>query len=152
MYLLHVRYDSVWRLTSSYRMPYAHNKFLPIDNRRTFKHAFLFLRVWPGALSTCHTRGVPLCCLTCIHAMGSRFGAQDRKPCKQWTSALFLPNPFIQDLFLWHTSQEIVKKDLYPLSQGLWSLSGMPSVRPGAGRGHCVRACQRSSCVEERRP
>ena len=46
----------------------------------------------------------------------------------------FLPNPFIQDLFLWHTSQEFVKTDLYPLSQGLWSLSGMPSVQPGAGR------------------
>ena len=46
----------------------------------------------------------------------------------------FLPNPFIQDLCLWRTSQEFVKTDLYPLShEGLWSLSGMPSVRPGAG-------------------
>ena len=46
----------------------------------------------------------------------------------------FLPNPFIQALRLWRTSQEFVKTDLYPLSRGLWSLSGMPSVRPGAGR------------------
>ena len=46
----------------------------------------------------------------------------------------FLSNPFIQDLCLWRTSQEFVKTDLYPLSQGLWSLSGMPSVRPGTGR------------------
>ena len=35
----------------------------------------------------------------------------------------FLPNPFIQDLCLWRTSQDFVKTDLYPLSQGLWSLS-----------------------------
>ena len=46
----------------------------------------------------------------------------------------FLPNPFIQDLCLWSTSQEFVKTDLYPLSQGLWSLSGMLSVWPGTGR------------------
>ena len=43
----------------------------------------------------------------------------------------FLPNPFIQDLCLWLF--EFVKTDLYPLSRGLWSLSGMPSVRPGTG-------------------
>ena len=36
----------------------------------------------------------------------------------------FLPNPCIQDLCLWCTSQQFVKTDLYPLSQGLWSLSG----------------------------
>ena len=46
----------------------------------------------------------------------------------------FLPNPFIQDLCLWRTSQEFVKTDLYPLSRGLWCLSGMRSVRLGAGR------------------
>ena len=46
----------------------------------------------------------------------------------------FLPYPFIQDLCLWCNSHEFVKTDLYPLSRGLWSLSGMPSVRPGAGR------------------
>ena len=37
-------------------MPYTYAKMLPIDNRRTFKHAFRFLRVWPGDLvNTCHT-------------------------------------------------------------------------------------------------
>ena len=51
-----------------------------------------------------------------------------------YTFCGFLPNPFIQDLCLWCTSQEFVKTDLYPLSRGLWSLSGMSSVRPGAGR------------------
>ena len=40
-------------LTSSHRMPYVHAQSLPIDDRRTFKHAFRFLRVWPGDLSTC---------------------------------------------------------------------------------------------------
>ena len=62
--------------------------------------------------------------------------ALDRRHCKQWTSSLFLlifAYPFIKYLFLWHTSQEFVKPDLYPLSRGLSSLSGMPSVRPGAG-------------------
>ena len=32
-------------LTSSHRMPYVHANILPIDNRRTFKHALRFLRV-----------------------------------------------------------------------------------------------------------
>ena len=31
----------------------------------------------------------------------------------------FLPNPFIEDLFFWRSSQGFVKTDLYPLSQGL---------------------------------
>ena len=42
-------------LTSSHRMPCGHAQIVPIDNRRTFKHAFRFLRGWPGALSTRHT-------------------------------------------------------------------------------------------------
>ena len=94
---------------------------------RTFED---FLRVWP-----CHqhtTQGVPLCCLTCRHAIVSRSPwGPVRWPQTEGTAnnervhsfCWFLPNPFMQDLFLWHTSQEIVKMDLYPLSQGLWSLS-----------------------------
>ena len=48
--------------------------------------------------------------------------APDKRHCRQWTSSLFQPfcgflhNPFIHDLFLWRTSQEFVKTDLYPLS------------------------------------
>ena len=80
--------------------------------------------------------------------------APDKSHCQQWTSSLFcgfLPNPFIQDLLLWHTSQEFVKTDLYPWSlislryaiclTGCWSITG-----------RCVRACQQSNCAEERRP
>ena len=66
----------------------------------------------------------------------------------------FLPNPFIQHLFLWHTSQEIVKTDLISIvtrslislwyaicSTGRWSIIG-----------RCFGACQRSNCAEERQP
>ena len=41
-------------LTSSHRRPCIHAKILPIDNQRTFKHAFRFLCMWPGDLSTRH--------------------------------------------------------------------------------------------------
>ena len=85
-------------------------KILPIDNRRTFKHAFRFLCMWPGDLLTRHAwraimachHGVPswraiMAChhgapswrLTCIHAIVSRspWGhgsvAPDRRHCKQ---------------------------------------------------------------------
>ena len=44
-------------LTSSHRMPYVPANILPIDNQRTFKHAFRFLRVWPGDF---YPRPVPL--------------------------------------------------------------------------------------------
>ena len=63
--------SGVMYLTCSYRMPYVHANILPIDNRRTFKHAFRFLHGWPGPYQHT-TRGVPLCGLTCIHAIGSR--------------------------------------------------------------------------------
>ena len=33
---------------------YGH-ALIPIDNRRTLKHGFRFLRGWPGALSACQT-------------------------------------------------------------------------------------------------
>ena len=154
----------------------VHAKIVPIDNRRTFKHAFQFLCVWPRDWSTQHAwraivaqklypliigellnthsdfcvwpgdtkarvachRGARL-----VHAIISRSpwvtvgwpwtkGTANNK--RVHSFCWFLPNPFIRDLFLWHTSQEFVKTDLYPLSRGLWSLSGMPSVRPGAGR------------------
>ena len=112
------------------------------------------------------TRDVPLGWLTCIRASVSRspWGhgsvAPDKRHCQQWTSWLFcgfLPNPFIQDLFLWRTSQEFVKTDLhvYPLSLisvryavcsiGRWSILHVHV-------GRCLGACQRSNCAEERRP
>ena len=45
---------SLCLLTSSRRRPLCTCKILPIINGRTFKHAFRFLCVWPGDLSTCH--------------------------------------------------------------------------------------------------
>ena len=63
-------------LTSSHQVPYGHANILPIDNRRTFKHAFRFLRVWLGALSTCHTWRATVRRATvrptCIHTIVSR--------------------------------------------------------------------------------
>ena len=137
-------------LTSSHRMPY--------------KFAFYF----GTAIFVCFgwelcqhvTRGVPLGGLPCIHASvswspwGHGSVDPDKRHCHQITSSLFrgfLPNPFIQDLFHWRTSQELVKTDLYPLSliyvryticsTGCWSILG-----------RCFGACQRSNCAEERRP
>ena len=101
------------------------------------KHAFRFLCVLAGSLvNTSPVACYCMCGLTCIHAIvswspwGHGSVAMDKRHCQQWTSSLFwgfLPNPFIQDLFLW------ICKDGF-ISHGLWSLSGMPSVRPGAGR------------------
>ena len=106
---------------------------------------------------------VTLCRMTCIHANVSRSPrghgsvAQDKRHCRQWMSSLFplfsgfLPNPFIHDLFLWRTSQEFIKTDLYPLS-----FMSLRYAVCSTGRwliiGHWFGACQRSSCVEERRP
>ena len=99
-------------LTSSHRRPYKHAIIFGTADRRASKRAFRFL---------CG----PMFGLTCIHAIislspwGHGSEAPDKKHCKQWTSSLFcgfLPNPFIQDLFLWRTSQEFVKTDWYPLS------------------------------------
>ena len=96
---------------------------------------------WRASMACQH--GVPAWRLTCIHVIISRspwghgWVAPNKRHCKQWSSSLFcgfLPNPFIQDLCLWRTSQEFLKTDSYLLSRGLWSLSGMPSVRPGTGQ------------------
>ena len=63
---------------------YTH-KFYPL----TFKHAFRFLRVCGREPCQRATRGMPLCCLTRIHAIVSRspWGhgsvALDKRPCKQ---------------------------------------------------------------------
>ena len=119
-------------LTSSHRMPYVQAKILPIDNRRTFKHTFRFLRVWPGALSTrhvCHCASdvwrVYTQLFLGVRGVTVLLPRTEGTANNEWVHSLcwFLPNTFIQDLFLWHTSQDIVKMDLYPLSRGIWSLS-----------------------------
>ena len=65
-------------------MPYVHAQILLIDNRRIFKHAFRFLHVWPGALSTRHAwRAIVLpdvyTCNCFSESMGSRFDGPGHK-------------------------------------------------------------------------
>ena len=77
-------------LTSSHRMPSGHAQILPIDNRRTFKHAFRFLRGWPGALSTHHTwRTIvrpDVYTRNCLsESMGLRFGGPGQKALQTMT-------------------------------------------------------------------
>ena len=151
--------DDIASLTSSHRRPYKHVITFGTADRRASKHAFRFLCVLAGALLTRHTCRaiVALDLYTRNHfleSVGSRFGGPDKRHCQQWTSQLlcgFLPNPFIQDLFLWSTSQEFVKTDLYPLS--LISLQyAVCSTRCWSIIGRCIGACQRSNWVEERQP
>ena len=147
-------------LTSSHRILYKHAIFCWTGDWRSSKHAFRILCVLAGSL----VNTSPVAC----HCAGWRVYTQfvsrspwvygsvapDKRHCQQWTSSLFcgfLPTPFIQDLFLWRTSQEFVKTDLYPLSlislqyavcwTGCWSIID-----------RCIRACQRSNCAEKRQP
>ena len=71
-------------LPSSRRRSCIHANILPIDNRRTFKHAFRFLCVWTGDLSTRHAwRAIVAPDLyTRNHfseSMGSRLGGPGQK-------------------------------------------------------------------------
>ena len=117
-------------LTSSHRRPYKHKFLVGTADRRVSKCAFRYLCVLAGSL----VNTSPVACwriYTQVIPWGHGSVAPDKSHCQQWTSSLFggfLPNPFIQDLFLWRTSQEFVKPDLYPLS--LISLSLRLSDRP----------------------
>ena len=82
--------------------------------------------------------------------------APDKRHCQQWMSSLFcgfLPHPFIQDLFLWRTSQEFVKTDLHPLSLiSLPMLSVWPVLVDNTCRPLCrslpmVLLCRRKTTV-----
>ena len=136
-------------LTSSHRMPYKPAIFVqpPIGRRINTHYIFLWVCREPCQQPCQHaTRAVTLCGMTCVSRSPRGHGsvAPDKRHWRQWMSSLFcgfLPNPFIHDLFLWHTSQEFVKTDLYPLS-----LMSLRSIM-----GCCFGACQRSSCAEERR-
>ena len=73
-------------LTSLHQRLCIHAQMLhvPIDNRRTFKHAFRFLCVWPGDLSTRHAwRAIIVADLyTCnrfSESMESRLGGPGQK-------------------------------------------------------------------------
>ena len=116
-------YMNICILTSSHRMPINWQfVFQPRIGGRLNTHSVFFLQGWPGAVST--QRDIVRDDMY-IHASVSRSPrghgsvAPDKRHCRQWMSSLFsgfLPNPFIHDLFLWRTSQEFVKTDLYPLS------------------------------------
>ena len=141
--------------TSSHRRPYKHAISLGTADRRAFQR---FLCVLVGALSTRHPWRAIVALDLYTHnrfseSMGSWFGGPGQKALQamnKFTLFGFLPNPFIQDLFLWRTSQEFVKTDLYP-----WSLISLRYAICSTGRwliiGRCVGACQRSNCAEERR-
>ena len=142
-------------LTNSHRRPYKHAILFGMADRRASKRSFWFLCF--GEPCQHATRGVPSWCLTCIHAIISRSpwvhgspGQKALQAMNEFTLFGFLPNPFIQDLFLWRSSQEFVKTDLYPLSLiSLWY--AVCSTGRWSIIGHCIRACQRSNCAEERR-
>ena len=122
--------------------PCKHANYIRATEQRASKHAFRFLfsagRLANTPCVACHHGGWHVYTPSFLRVHGVTVGwprtngtaNNERVHCFCW----FLPNPFIQDMCLWRTSQEFVKTDLYPLSQGLWSLSGMPSVRPGTGR------------------
>ena len=146
-------------LTSSHRMPFNPRNFC--FNRRSadvLTRIAFFAGFAGGCVNTPHV-AVTLCGITCIHASVSRSPrghgsvAPDKRHCCLWMSSLFcgfLPNPFIHDLFLWRTSHEFVKTDLYPLS--LMSLRyAVCSTGCGSIIGHCFGACNGTSCAEGRR-
>ena len=81
---------------------------------------------------------------------GHSWVASDKRHCKQWTSSLFLwifasslyPRPVPLTY-----QPRFVKTDLYPLSQGLWCLSGMLSVRRWSIIGRCFGACNKKLAI-----
>ena len=131
-----------WPLTSSHRMPYKRAHFCWDGDRWASIHAFRFL-CFAGRLVNmprvaCHHGYWRVYTPSFLGVPGVTVGWPQTKGTASNERVHFffefLPNPFIQDLCLWRTSQEFVKTDLYPLSRGLWSLSRIPSVRLGAGR------------------
>ena len=133
----------IFGLTSSHRMPYKPTNFC-WDGRSVSVYTRIPIFVcFAGRLvntphMACHHGGWRVYTPSFLGVPGVTVGCP-RTKCTASNERVhsfcgFLPNPFIQDLCLWRTSQEFVKTDLYPLSRGLSSLSGMPSVRPGAGR------------------
>ena len=121
---------SGWFLTPSLRRPCIHAIFFSTACRTACKHTFCFLRVRPEAMSTRHSRLWQTLddvytrrCFS--ESEGTRFGAPGQK-------ALPSGNEWME----WNEWMDFC---LIPLSTTgliihcLWCLSGMPSVRPGAG-------------------
>ena len=130
-------------LTTWRRMTCKHANYFHATERRASKHTFWFLCVSAGRLVNmphvaCHHGDRCVYTPSFLRVPGVTVGWPRTEVTANneriHSFCGFLPNPFIQDLCLWRTSQEFVKTDLYLLSRGLWSLAGMPSVRPGAGR------------------
>ena len=74
----------------------------------------------------------------------------------EWVHSLcwYLPNPFIEHLFFWRSSQGFVKTDLYPLYRGLLICvrDTVVSTLPWSTCRPLLRTCQRSNFAKERRP
>ena len=140
-------------LTSSHRIAYEHAKI---------KHAFRFLRVWPGVLSTRHTwRAIVLPDVytrNCFsESVDSRFGGPGQKALPAMNEfTLFVdfclslysrPVPLTyqprncKDGFISIVTRPLISLRYAICSTGRWLIIG-----------RCVGACQLSSCAEERRP
>ena len=77
----------------------------------------------------------------------------------EWVHSLcwYLPNPFIDRLLFWRSSQGFVKTDLYPLYRGLliyfiYTRDTVFSTLPWSTCRPLLRTCQRPNFAEERRP
>ena len=140
-------------LTSLCRRPCIHAKMLPID-----KHAFRFLCVWPGDLSTRHAwHAIVAADLYARNrfseSMGSRFGGPGQKAlqtihkftlfvdfCLIPLSKTYMYQPRIcKDGFISIVMRPFISVRYAVCSTVRWSIIG-----------RCVGACQRSNCAEER--
>ena len=125
-------------LTPSLRRPCIHAIFFSTACRTACKHAFCFFRVMPEAVSTCHswlwqtlddvyTRR----CFS--ESEGTRFGAPGQMALpsgNEWMDFCLIPLSTTCSVLLKFQAQ--ICKDGF-IIHCLWCLSGMPSVRPGAG-------------------
>ena len=137
-------------LTSSRRIPYKHAIFCWNADRRASKRVFRFLCVLAGSL----VNTSPVAC----HCAGWRVYTQSflgvRGFTVRWqrTSSFFcgfLPNPFIQDLFLLMYQSRICKDGFISI---VFDLSHVCRLfdRVLSILGRYVGACERSNCAEER--
>ena len=115
-------------LTSSRQMTRKHANYFYATDRRASIHAFRFVCVFAGRLVNmprvaCHHGGWRVYTPSFLGVRGVMVGWPRTKGTASneqvYSFCGFLPNPFIQDLCLWCTSQEFVKTDLYPLSRDL---------------------------------
>ena len=129
--------DDIVPLTSSHRMPYKPANICWDGRSASVLTRIPFFCKFGREPCQHAPRGVTLCGMMCIH---TQVFLGDRRDTVRWPrtkgtavnewvhSFVDFCLPFIHDLFLWRTSQEFVKTDLYPLS--LMSLRVAVDNRP----------------------